>query len=265
MEFKAFPKIERIGNLFMTITQKIHGSNAQIVITEDGQIQAGSRNRWISVGDDNYGFASFVEENKTDLIDKLGVGQHFGEWAGPGINSGEGLPEKRFILFDVRRYPPARPLPERVMVVPTLYQGMADFGAIESTMNDLKTNGSKLVPGFMRPEGVVIELGGVRYKKVFVAEETNWKKADKVKVNIEGLDVSHLLQPVRMEKLISRDENYIKEYPSSLPILCKAYVQDLVDEGQLTGDADYIKAVRRALGSNLFKLAKEILDNQQQT
>ena len=34
MEFKAFPKIESLRKIEMTITQKIHGTNAQIFITE---------------------------------------------------------------------------------------------------------------------------------------------------------------------------------------------------------------------------------------
>lgn len=33
-EFKSFPKIEHVGKVFMSITQKIHGTNAQIVIEE---------------------------------------------------------------------------------------------------------------------------------------------------------------------------------------------------------------------------------------
>ena len=65
------------------ISEKIDGINAQILITESGGIFAGSRTRWITPEDDNFGFAAWVEENKEELI-KLGVGRHFGEFYGRG-------------------------------------------------------------------------------------------------------------------------------------------------------------------------------------
>lgn len=280
MEFKPFPKIENIKKLRMSITQKIHGSNAQIFISKIDRdnhtppshrpiyvhqngvtylVQAGSRNRWLSPGKDtdNFGFAQWVEDNKDELFQFLGPGQHFGEWAGPGINSGEGLEEKTFVLFDFWKYPPERPLPPNVKVVPVLYDGKLDPDVIDQVAEDLKTNGSKLVPGFMRPEGMVVTLGGVRYKYVFDAEETQWKKApEKKKVSTNGPDVSHLLQPIRLEKLLSRDSRYIDDYPASLVTIVKDYVQDLIDEGQICGDKDEVKAIRKELGSQLYPFIK---------
>src|ERR1700722_7041547 len=96
-EFRSFGKIERIGKLYMSITQKIHGTNAQIYIDcEEGKytIIAGSRTRWLTPEDDNFGFAQWVSENQVDLCLTLGIGRHYGEWCGKGINSGEGLNEK---------------------------------------------------------------------------------------------------------------------------------------------------------------------------
>ena len=171
MEFKSFNEIKKINTATITITQKIHGTNAQILIyqKEDGSLDlcTGSRTRWIAPGDDNFGFAEFVYANKQEFIDKLGVGRWFGEWAGPGINSGEGLSEKTFFLFDFMKVE-GKPLPPRTQTVPLLYKGPFEQQAIDAAMEDLKTNGSKLFPGFMRPEGVVIQLlgSGVRYKKV---------------------------------------------------------------------------------------------------
>ena len=98
MEFKPFPKIENFGKVSMSITQKIHGSNAQVFIQETSVnepadyydeetgknyiVKTGSRNRWIYPGHDNYGFSAFVNQHKAEFVKKLGVGQHFGEWAG---------------------------------------------------------------------------------------------------------------------------------------------------------------------------------------
>lgn len=287
MEFKAFPNITRLSNVNMNITQKIHGSNAQIAIVElpdsieqaekwmmqvDAMeigekyyaVKVGSRNRWITPLDDNYGFAAFVERNKQEIIEKLGVGFHFGEWAGPGINSGEGLTEKTFLLFDFWKFPPERSLPPQMAVVPVLYNGPFDVAKIEEVMNDLKTNGSKLVPGFMRPEGIVIGTLGTRVKKVFEAEETAWTRPSKVKSSEPKVvvDLSYLLQPIRMEKLLSKDERYLKDYPKSLSQICKDYVADLEAEGQLAGEPEVIIGIKKNLGSQLFPFTKAMVEKQ---
>lgn len=269
LEFKAFDKIEQLKKVSMHITQKIHGTNAQVFIytKEDGTLDliCGSRTRWIYPDNDNYGFANFVNTNKEAFL-KLGPGHHFGEWCGPGINSGEGLTEKYFILFDFWKLPPERELPPQCKTVPVLYQGAFDLNAIDLTMTELQTTGSKLVPGFMRPEGVVVMTMGQRFKKTFKQEETAWKKACPIKAEkesqYENTDVSHLLQPIRMEKLLSKDEAYIREYPKSLPKICSDYFQDLLSEGQIEGDEYQIKAIRKNLGSQLFSFAKEMVDKQ---
>lgn len=293
MDFKTFPKIERFEKVFMRITQKIHGTNAQIfikkytleeldqerlVVMNDSvdyykhslgmfranddfyyRVYAGSRTRWITPDDDNFGFAKWVDENKQELVAKLGEGQYFGEWAGPGINSGEGLTKKTFVLFDHWKFPPERPLPVDCAVVPVLYSGPLHEHMIGTVMLKLKEEGSVLAPGFMRPEGAVIEIAGVRYKKVFDAEETKWKEGSKPKTNYvkqDSLDVSHLLQPIRLEKLLSKDERLVVGYPKTLGNICSEYIKDLEDEGQLTGDEDEKKAIRKALGSPLFGFIK---------
>jgi len=289
MEFKAFPKIEHYGKLHMTITQKIHGSNAQVYIekilqteathaTYLGQpdsmtnivtfkdeyyrILAGSRTRWLTLDQDNFGFAAFVYLNQLEFVEKLGPGQHFGEWAGPGINSGEGLTQKTFVLFDWWKFPSKCPLPPQTVVVPVLHSGAVNQGTVDAVMADLQKNGSRLVPGFMRPEGVVITVAGTRYKKVFEAEETQWRGSDGKKERVAkaaASPIDHLLQPHRLEKLLSRDEKYGREYPASLPQICADYIADLVAEGQIGGSEDEQKVIRKALGSKLFSFVKELL------
>ena len=65
-QFETFPKIEHIGKLQMTITEKLDGTNAQILIYPDDngsgalQLRAGSRNRFLAPGNDHFGFAEFV-------------------------------------------------------------------------------------------------------------------------------------------------------------------------------------------------------------
>src|SRR5262245_6948561 len=135
--FKSFNKIQNIGKLYMSITEKIHGSNAQIYIYRDEndvlQLKAGSRTRWLAPGDDNYGFAQFVYANKEEFIEKLGEGRHFGEWAGLGINGGYNLKEKRLFLFNWRRWKDTE-LPSQISWVPVLYTGKMSLEAIDETM-----------------------------------------------------------------------------------------------------------------------------------
>lgn len=269
-EFKAFPKISQIGKVFMCITQKIHGTNAQIYIYPDPEtgemkLLTGSRTRWIYPGDDNYGFAEFVHNHKQEFIEKLGPGAHFGEWAGPGINSGEGLTEKTFVLFDHWKYPPERPLPPRTKVVPVLYTGPMNIGAIDFVMQHLKEKGSELVPGFMRPEGVVVQIAGERYKKVFEAEETQWRKPDGNKERVREmstLNYDHLCQPVRLEKLLSRDEAYLRDFPQSLPTIVKDYFADLEAEGEIKGEKDELKAIRKGASSLIFHFVRSTIESR---
>jgi hypothetical protein len=260
-EFKAFGKILHINKMQMSITQKIHGSNAQILI-ENGNIHAGSRSRWLTPDDDNYGFCKWVIENRDELIEKLGEGRHFGEWAGIGINSGEGLKEKTLCLFNWRRWY-GKDLPNRTTVVPLLYNGVLSIDAITETMEKLKKEGSFLVPGYMQPEGIVIELDGQLYKNVFDNEEVKWKQTTKLKQEKNDIDISYLLQPLRLEKLLSKDERYIREYPSSLGSICSDYVNDLVCENQFKCEnEDELKAHKKALGKQVFYFVKSIVNAQ---
>ena len=78
LEFQEFPKMARLSREII-ITEKIDGTNAQILIGEDGSFSVGSRTRWITPDDDNHGFARWAYDNKDELM-KLGIGRHFGEW-----------------------------------------------------------------------------------------------------------------------------------------------------------------------------------------
>lgn len=262
IEFSGFGKIQRIGELHMSITQKLHGSNAQIYIfeTENGlDLICGSRTRWIYPGDDNYGFATFVHQNKQQFIELLGIGRHFGEWCGPGINSGEGLLTKTLFLFNWRRWKD-KPLPSNVSVVPILHYGKLDLNDVDAVMEKLKIDGSRLVPGYMKPEGIVVEVSGTFYKKVFDAEEIAWKKTIKKEPKVhQTLDIEYLLQPLRLEKLISKDERYIREYPVSLPTICADYVKDLHEEQQIIGNDDEIDMIKKSLGRKIFSFVKTIM------
>jgi hypothetical protein len=101
----------------------------------------------------------------------LGVGRHFGEWWGQGIQRKYGLTEKRWSLFNVSKWAETRPACCRV--VPTLWRGDFDTNEIARVMADLAARGSVAAPGFMKPEGVVIfhAQANVLFKKTFEKDD----------------------------------------------------------------------------------------------
>lgn len=152
IEFKAWPKITRVENRRTPIfTEKIDGTNACVVISEDGEFACQSRTRVITPENDNFGFAKWAHEHKDELL-TLGPGYHFGEWWGLGIQRGYGQTEKRFSLFNTRRWGDHNPnTPKCVGVVPIL-----PVTNVEDARKFLVENGSIVAPGFMRPEGAVM-------------------------------------------------------------------------------------------------------------
>lgn len=171
--FQAYPKTPRF-NRSVVVTEKIDGSNAQILITDYDECHegeavafgfiegnpvsmfAGSRNRWVTPGKqtDNYGFASWCAANSDELF-KLGMGQHFGEWWGLGIARGYNQPEKRLSLFNTARWGDHNPdTPACCSVVPVLYEGSMD--KLDSVLALLREQGSVAAPGFMNPEGIIV-------------------------------------------------------------------------------------------------------------
>ncbi len=156
--FEAFPSIPRIKR-GCVVTEKIDGTNAQVYVGEDGIVLAGSRNRWITVEDDNYGFARWVADH-VDELRMLGPGRHFGEWWGAGIQRRYGLTEKRFSLFNAGRWSSERPA--CCHVVPTIYAGEFSVETVDGQLAKLKAEGSVAAPGFMDPEGIVIYMTAAR-------------------------------------------------------------------------------------------------------
>ncbi len=211
--FEGMPKIARL-NREIIVTEKIDGTNAQVFIgtvrDEESNreadptilgsemsvpgftrvLRAGSKSRWLTRKQDNFGFAKWVDDNQSDLFN-LGDGRHLGEWWGSGVQRGYGLEkgEKRFSLFNTGRwfdqhtFDPGAPCPQngdvvrRIVVaapglvahlptmeqapaccrvVPTLYRGPFDQEQINLRLYALAERGSMAAPGFMKPEGVVV-------------------------------------------------------------------------------------------------------------
>lgn len=127
-------------------TEKIDGTNACVVIGDNGEFACQSRNRFITPEDDNFGFARWAYENKDELM-RMGPGYHYGEWWGLGVGRGYDQKQKRFSLFNARRWGEHNPnTPAIVGVVPIL-----PVSSVEEARDFLVKNGSLAAPGFMRP------------------------------------------------------------------------------------------------------------------
>jgi len=130
-----------------------------------------------------------------DELQALGPGRHFGEWYGLDIQRNYGLPMKRFALFNVARWQTRRQdvnsreaLPDTELpegnyapaccdVVPLLQRG--ENIDPDQAMEALSISGSRMVPGFMKPEGIVVWHSSARqlYKMTFKEDGGKWKSA----------------------------------------------------------------------------------------
>lgn len=154
--FEAMQKIPRL-NRDCIITEKIDGTNACVVVSDDGlELQACSRTRNIFPGkQDNFGFALWCEQNNQELL-KLGPGRHYGEWWGVGIQRGYNLFERKFSLFNADKWGDPATRPSVCSVVPVLYRGRFDTACISEAVRRLATTGSQAATGFDKPEGIVV-------------------------------------------------------------------------------------------------------------
>lgn len=198
MEFQEFTKIARYSRL-VTVTEKIDGTNSQVFIHKSNEknklevdlenivaideengltMYAGSRTRWITPKNDNFGFATWVYNNAKELFE-LGPGHHYGEWWGSGIQRKYNQTEKHWSLFNTAKwldnFNNEKPVcPKCCKVVPVLWQGNFDNFEVNEIMMELGLYGSKASPGFMKPEGIVIyhSKAGIMFKKTFEKDET---------------------------------------------------------------------------------------------
>lgn len=110
---KPLPKVTFRG------TAKLHGTNAAVVYSPEGEIYPQSRSRVLQPekGDDNAGFGQYVLKNSSffkerfegfkretniDITSEDSI-VFYGEWCGSGIQKGVGIAQlsKRFVLFSI--------------------------------------------------------------------------------------------------------------------------------------------------------------------
>lgn len=120
---RAFPHINQFRNTVKTVRErsgfekvelpvltfvgsvKLHGTNAGITYTEDGEMLPQSRSQILSVGNDNAGFAAYVADNST-LFQSVAKPNRtiYGEWCGGSIQKSVALNKlpKMFVPFAIR-------------------------------------------------------------------------------------------------------------------------------------------------------------------
>ena len=172
VEFRGFGKIPRGNPLLVTITEKINGTNACIIVNDGEVVGVQSRKRMITPEKDNYGFAAWVEENKDELAG-LEDGYHFGEWAGLGIQKNpHNLDKKTFFLFNTTRWADSKP--PCCEVVPVLYSGELMPRMIDEMLAGLERNAAD----GETPEGIVVyhHLTRSYTKHTIIAPDGKWKE-----------------------------------------------------------------------------------------
>lgn len=111
MEFKKYMHLERIGTQEVEgiedgltyVFPKLDGTNGSVWI-EDGEIQAGSRNRHLSLDKDNAGFLAWVldQTNIKQYLNKNPSHILYGEWLVPhSLKTYRDDAWRRFYVFDI--------------------------------------------------------------------------------------------------------------------------------------------------------------------
>lgn len=114
---------------------KLHGTNAGIRFEPDGTIVAQSREKDLTGGADNAGFAAWVRANEGQLQEaarliKLQGWVLFGEWCGPGVNKGTAIQQinhKIFAVFGASRIRTQEAESDDFLDAPEEFQTVADL------------------------------------------------------------------------------------------------------------------------------------------
>lgn len=209
MEFQRWGETPRLfHDKGIVITEKLDGTNAAVIIepvpgddiraVADADVAnslavvrsihgvvlvgAQSRNKLLTLAEDNAGFAAWVFNNALTIANDLGYGRHFGEWWGNKIQRGYGLlnaSERYFSLFNVAKWAGANSFfsTEELGVVPVLYDGPFSQIAINVTLFNLQQQGSRAYHGYMRPEGIVIyhRAANQVFKVTFDGDRPKWE------------------------------------------------------------------------------------------
>lgn len=114
MDFKKYTHIERLGTTEVLgislgtsyIFPKLDGTNSSVWLDEKGEIQAGSRNRHLTLEKDNAGFYAWVkeQENIIQYLKENPTHRLYGEWLVPhSLKTYNKEAWNKFYVFDVEK------------------------------------------------------------------------------------------------------------------------------------------------------------------
>jgi hypothetical protein len=113
MTFVKWPSIKKFSDVYVTANRnhiptvtlrgkiKLHGSNAAIRIS-NGELIGQKRSSDVTIGDDNAGFAAWLDQVEYHGGLTMSGMIFFGEWAGPGVQQGDAVADigsKKFFVF----------------------------------------------------------------------------------------------------------------------------------------------------------------------
>ena len=170
--------------------RSLDGTNVAVHVEEQkpdgGMIVWGqSRNRRLTPEDDHLGFAVWVRKHADTLAKTLGVGTHFGEWWGVGIQRHYELSERRLSLFNTAKWDQlegasalraAREVGVAIYSVPVLYTGpwTGNFGFVDGTNEQRPWLTTEQMGGWDEEQKAAAD----RDAKIdeFISDELGWGK-----------------------------------------------------------------------------------------
>lgn len=179
VEFRKYQHLERYGTTETEgieigeclIFPKIDGTNASIWLDDEGNVNAGSRARVLSVDNDNAGFCKFVIENENikKYLEKHPTHRLYGEWLVPhSLKTYREDAWRKFYVFDVCLdkgedsveyipYDIYKPLLDEFGIEYIIPIGRVTNGSYELFLNSLEKNFFLIKDGEGTGEGVVIK------------------------------------------------------------------------------------------------------------
>lgn len=262
MPFKKYMHIEKYGNDEVQgielgqcfIFPKIDGTNGSVWV-KDGELQAGSRSRQLSVDNDNAGFCDWVENGGHKLKEFFEENPNlrlFGEWLVPhSLCTYRKDAWNRFYVFDVYDdvneyylpYNSYQPILEKYKLdyIPPIC--VAENVAYDNLLHELKNNVFLIEEGKGYGEGIVVKnynfknrFGRTVWAKVVAnefkeqqakAQPTNKKFKDYIEQKIVDDYVTDHLVNKTYAKIVNECEGWNSKY---IPRLLSTVFYDLVNE-----------------------------------
>ena len=257
MEFRKYQHIERFGT---TETQdieygkcfvfpKIDGTNASAWCDENQSIHCGSRNRELSIDNDNAGFMEYVLNN-AELCMFLEEHPHlrlYGEWLVPhSLKTYRKDAWRKFYVFDVMEgeryltYEEYRPLLDNYGIDYIVPIAVITNGSYEQFINQLAKNVFLIEDGKGAGEGIVIKrydyvnrFGRTTWAKIVTSEfkEKHIKKMGAIEIAGKDLVEDKIADKYVTQALVDKEFAKIEDWTSKMiPRLLNVVYYSVVKE-----------------------------------